>query len=370
MLHTQKYLRGGKTPADLLAELGIVSFEHPSLPLTGFTYHQINSPKAHPIVKECRGLVLERDTWNIVAKGFDRFFNAGEDAENFAKFNWSKFSTQEKVDGSLILMYWYRGVWHANTRGSFGFGLVGDSGKSWRELFFETLGFNAKNLSPAVTYVFELCTKWNKVVRYYEKPVACLLTVVETFDEGNVKEYPSSWCGFLKDQWPIVLPEQYHFTSRDEIAAFLQSKEETDKTFEGVVVRDSNGMRCKVKSKTYLALHHLKDNGNYLSPKHMVPLVLNGELDEVVAYFPECKPYAVETRDKLQNEFANLLDVWMRNRSTESQKEFAQAVVPATKLSGILFQLRKENRLAGELELLEKWKQSSAVIVNNLFTAR
>jgi hypothetical protein len=69
MLNLQKYLRAGKTPEDLKEELGIKFYEHPSLPLVGFKYHQIDSPKTNEIVRECRGIVLEKNTWNLVAKG-------------------------------------------------------------------------------------------------------------------------------------------------------------------------------------------------------------------------------------------------------------------------------------------------------------
>ncbi len=41
-------------------------------------YDQIYSaPKAHPIVVECRGLILDTD-FNVVSRSLDRFFNYGE----------------------------------------------------------------------------------------------------------------------------------------------------------------------------------------------------------------------------------------------------------------------------------------------------
>ena len=50
-------------------------------------YNQIDSPKAHPIVIECRSLILCLDTFGLVSKKFDRFFNLGEVPEFYSDFN-------------------------------------------------------------------------------------------------------------------------------------------------------------------------------------------------------------------------------------------------------------------------------------------
>lgn len=41
-------------------------------------YNQIDSPKTHPIVIECRSLILEAKTLKVVSRSFDRFFNIYE----------------------------------------------------------------------------------------------------------------------------------------------------------------------------------------------------------------------------------------------------------------------------------------------------
>jgi len=171
MLEVQKYLRSGKTFKELEVDLSISTYEHPTLPLVGAKYSQIESPKTNHIVKECRGIVLEKDTHNVIAKPFPRFFNAGEDLEEFKKFNWNNFVCTTKEDGSLAIIYYYQNIWHMNTSGSFGLGEVNFSGKIWRELFWQTfdkVGGLKDKLNPKYTYVFELCTPYNKVIRPYK----------------------------------------------------------------------------------------------------------------------------------------------------------------------------------------------------------
>lgn len=76
----------------------------PSLVL--FKYDQLNSPMAHPIVQECRGLVLdEANDWSIVVFPYQKFFNMREMA-NAAVIDWSgPVRAYEKIDGSLLTMY-------------------------------------------------------------------------------------------------------------------------------------------------------------------------------------------------------------------------------------------------------------------------
>src|SRR4029077_15803171 len=129
MLEIQKFLRSGGTFEELRAR-GIYDYEHPSLPLVGLKYDQIEAIKSDPLVIECRGIVLEKGSWNIIAKGFDRFFNLGEQPEIFKDFDWEEFVCQTKEDGSLIFLYHYADEWRVNTSGSFAQGECNFSGKT------------------------------------------------------------------------------------------------------------------------------------------------------------------------------------------------------------------------------------------------
>ena len=64
MLNVQNYLRSGKTLDDLTDELGIKSTPHENLPLVILNYSQIDSPKTDAIVRECRGLILDKRDWS------------------------------------------------------------------------------------------------------------------------------------------------------------------------------------------------------------------------------------------------------------------------------------------------------------------
>lgn len=380
MLNIQKFLREGNAPEKLKIDLGINVYEHPSLPLMGFKYDQIDSPKTHPIVREARGLVLEKGTWDIAAKGFNRFYNLGENPDEFKGFDWKNFTCTEKVDGSLMLVYHYNNEWHLNTSGSFGFGECNSCGKSWRDLFWTTLGVKPEDifLEPHLTHVFELCTLQNKVVRYYPKPTIYLLGLFRKPDGSEVDASElDDYVKFIntRNKINIQRPETYHFKSEDEIMAFLKEKENTDKTYEGVVIRDHKNIRAKVKSATYVAIHHMMDNGNIFNPARQVPLVLAGETDEIfvamkemIEQTPDLKARIEQTKAEVNVEWEKLLDVWKEHHAIVDQKAFALAIKDKTPFTGILFGIRKQYGQSQTVDHLKQiWRSSADLITKRLY---
>src|SRR5579883_1600631 len=103
MLHVQTWLRAGKSHQQLTDELGIHVICHPELPLVILDYDQIDSPRSHPVVRECRGIVLHAETHDLIGRSFPRFFNWGEMQDDAKKFDFASFSAHTKEDGSLIL---------------------------------------------------------------------------------------------------------------------------------------------------------------------------------------------------------------------------------------------------------------------------
>ena len=311
MLKIQEALRSGKNPEDLVAELAIAAHRHPTLPLTGFAYNQIDSPKTNPVVREARGIVLENDSWNVVAKAFNRFFNAGEVQEEYETFNWSNFTCTAKVDGSLIILFNYRDQWYAKTRGSFGDGQVpfpkpGES-ITFTELFWQlnpTLQQKLQSVSPRLTLALEMCSLYNKVVRMYKEPKIFLLSV---FNNDTFEEHSEDETTKVAKELGLDRPEIYNFKSHEEIATFLLEKQEKDASYEGVVIRDDKNLRYKIKTETYLALHHMCDNGNLYTPKNLVPFALKEDPAELLVYFPEAKEYLDIIVASLNTEWASAL---------------------------------------------------------------
>ena len=362
MLKVQEALRSGKTLEDLAAEIGIKANRHESLPLVILNYDQLDSPKTHPIVRECRGLTLEVGTWNVVAKSFNRFFNWGEVADEMPLFDFSDFIVQSKEDGSLVLIYYCRQArrWMANTRGSFAQDLLPFQTFTWQEGFAKALGtpIQQLDLDPEFTYVCEFCSPWNKVVRRYEHPVMFLLTA---FHEDHEVHWTT--LGRIAMNTPFQRPKMYEFRTVEEIQEFLRKQAETDPTFEGVVIRDGHGHRWKIKSATYLGLHRLGSNKECLfNPSNLLPFIMAGESDELLTYFPEVREHYEKLKAQVDEHFAKLEVIWATHKGVHEQKDFALAIKGLTPFTGLLFNMRK----LGATDLKAEWRKSEHLILKQL----
>ena len=98
----------------LIHENYITARNHPSLPLNILNY----TPRAQfdrRWTREtiaCRGLVVSTETGEVIAKGFDKFFNWGEVDVAIPQ---EPFVAYEKLDGSLALL-WRHAVREAKRR--------------------------------------------------------------------------------------------------------------------------------------------------------------------------------------------------------------------------------------------------------------
>ena len=363
-MNIQDYLRSGKTVDDLTTELGINVTKHESLPLVILNYDQIESPKTHPIVRECRGLVLNSEDYSLVARAFSRFYNWGEVADEMPLFDWSSCVAHEKVDGSLVLIYYFDGRWHANTRGSFGtwplfndeyvakyYGLPKEF--KWSDGFLKALGVNSLeelNLDKSITYVAEFCSLWNKVVRTYTEPCMYMLTRFAGEEELGPIEHGA----FRK-------LESYSLKSVHDVQNFVTDHPEA--TFEGIVVKDECNRRWKLKNPRYVALHHMKGNGTELfKPKNLMPYILKNEGDELMTYFPEVKAVFAEYKGKVDDAYNALESLWNENKDIVVQKDFALSIVGKTPFTSVLFTVRKTGG-----DLRREWLNHGDGILKVLF---
>lgn len=329
----QNFLRTGGTIQELADKYAIKTSRHAKYAnLVLFKYNQIESPFSEAIVRECRGIILdELNNWEIVSRPFDKFFNHGEG--HAAPIDWSTAKVQEKVDGSLATLYHYDGRWHIATSGTpDAGGLVNDFGFSFAELFWKTFDAVASTheLDSDLCYIFELTSQYNKVVVRHSKPGLTLLGArnVKTQQELSAQEAS----GFFLNV-PVV--KSYSLSSFDEIVATFPSIDPMSQ--EGYVVVDAAFNRVKVKSPAYVALHHMKDSLG--SQKALVIVALNGEIDEVVAHFPEYAENLQMAKLKIDSLVSELEAAYEKIKDIPVQKDFALEATK-TKCSSALFSMR------------------------------
>ncbi len=104
----------------LKEELGIKIKPYEDFGIVVLNYSQIDSPKTHPVVMECRGLILDSETFQPLCRTFKRFFNFGEAPETYVDFLIENSVAYDKLDGSLIKIWYHPKTdrWYCGTRGT------------------------------------------------------------------------------------------------------------------------------------------------------------------------------------------------------------------------------------------------------------
>jgi T4 RnlA family RNA ligase len=379
-LHIQRYLLDCDKQGVELEDIAIKlekdyaismkqSVKYPNLYL--FKYDQIESQMGLAIVQECRGLILDSSKeWKIVAFPFTKFFNYGEG--HAAKINWDTARVQEKLDGSLMTVYWYDGQWNVATSGNpDAAGEVNGCGFTFNELFWKTWyaqKLPVDMLDHGITYMFELTSPFNRVVVPHREAKLSLIGV-------RVLEYPSGENSETEDVedcarfYPELNPvREFELNSFENI---LKSFEAIDGLRqEGYVVVDAEFRRVKVKHPQYVALHHLKDSmggGN----KSMVRIVVANEGSEFLTYFPEFKEMYDNVKDRfdkfidgLDEVYDILYDAANGNKGKVNRKEFALQATK-TRLPGYFF-ARLDGRVTNVRDYIRTMQIDNVMIALNL----
>ncbi len=260
----------------------------------------------------CRGLILDAD-YNVIARPFPKFFNLGELEE--LEVPELDFEVYEKMDGSLGILYWAKGMPYIATRGSF----TSVQSQKANALLYGKYKDCISNLDPGNTYLFEIIYPENRIVLDYgDKEELVLLAIVETH---TGKEFAVKDLGF-----PVV--KRY-----DGIRDIAAIREMNDDTKEGFVIRFANNFRLKVKFKEYLRLHRIitqissVDIWEYLSSGQSFEEVLEKVPDEFYQWVKK-------TRAGLQEQYTAIEDQCKADfRVLDSRKDtalyFLQCKYPA-----------------------------------------
>ena len=106
-----------------VSEGWLVSQKHPTLPLLIYNYSQSTQYEGHwdEVTLSCRGLIVDNETGEVLVKPFPKFFNYEEKIEETEKLinSSEQIYIQKKIDGSLGILFNYKGEWVFSSRGSF-----------------------------------------------------------------------------------------------------------------------------------------------------------------------------------------------------------------------------------------------------------
>ena len=321
-----------------------------------FKYNQIASDFNEEICKEARGLILDtQDNFHVVRYAFKKFFNIDEGYA--AHIDWNTAVASEKIDGSIMSVWYARGKWHLSTNATIDAFKAPLSGigpyKTFGELFESVLPLSTfvGNRYENICWTFELVSPYNKVVIDYPETKVYLLSVrfMNTLEEADLDQL-STYARLIGVGYP-----QFYYMN-DE-AGFRKLVASMPEGHEGIVVRDANGERVKIKTLLYFQMHRARNNG-ILTLERAVELILANDHAEFLSYFPEYTDY-FNSIAAVVNGVYTIARTWDSTELQAKQEENFSARVAKKQ-----FALNFAKKMAGGLQALafkcydgngEKW---------------
>lgn len=234
-----------------MIEQGFVrAASHPTKPLViyGYTEKAAYAREWNDVTRNCRGLIYNTITNEIVARPFPKFFNYGELTDMDKVKMQGPIQVTEKMDGSLGIVYFDGDDWAVATRGSFTSDQAVWATKRLRE--GDTTSWAALDFDS--TTLVEIVYPENRIVVNYDFSGLVFLAQIdiETGRDLALEQpmYPSHWESAGE---PVV--EHHDFRSFLDVMA-APDRENT----EGYVVHFVNtDLRVKIKGETYVRLHRV-----------------------------------------------------------------------------------------------------------------
>lgn len=208
--------------------------QHPTRDL--FVWNYMDSVQAKgawdEITKQARGLITD-SKGAVKARSFKKFHNIEQNLHTPS----AEFTVYEKLDGSLIILFWDEDEWIVASRGSFE-----STQSAYASKLIETK-YDISGLDKSLAYSFEVIYPENRIVVDYKdrKELVFLAAFAKDGTEVDVSESIAS------TRIPVV--KQYAFDDYKTIKSLNWENSE------GFVVRFSNGERVKIKFEDYLDLH-------------------------------------------------------------------------------------------------------------------
>lgn len=223
----------------------VVERKHPNLPLAILNYTarcQYERGLWGPVTTQCRGLIYNTETGEVVARPFRKFFNYGQQEAPALTLDASVIVT-DKLDGSLGVLYPTTMGRAIATRGAF----ESDQAKHATDVWWDRYATVA--IPRGWTLLFEIVYPENRVVLDYgERDELILLGAVEIETGRSIGPLDT-----LLASWPGPRAETFGYTSLTEALAAKPRP-----NAEGLVVHFvDTDERVKIKQEDYVALHRI-----------------------------------------------------------------------------------------------------------------
>lgn len=283
------------------------------------------------IRRECRGLIFDTETGNLISRPYHKFFNVGErDETDINKINlYEPHVVLEKLDGSMIRPIPTKEGFRLATKA--GITDVAMNAEVFIGDNMDYVDLIRGLIEGGMTPIFEWCSRKNRIVVDYPEDQLILTAIRDT----TTGEYvPYAEMVEIAEHAGIPVVKAVDGLAVQDINLFVKQVREWDDG-EGVVLRFDSGHMVKVKADDYVLRHKSKDAIN--QEKNVLQTVLDDAVDDLV---PLLTPEDAERVKEFQNAFwvsledvaCNLAELFVIGNTKYPEKkdfavEFVQKIV-------------------------------------------
>jgi RNA ligase len=248
----------------------MVAFDETFSLVRGRSHHNMK------IRRECRGLIFDTETGNLISRPYHKFFNVGEREETaINKVNlYEPHVVLEKLDGSMIRPIPTKEGFRLATKAG-----VTDVAMN-AEVFIsdkpEYAKFIRSSIACGMTPIFEWVSRKNRIVVDYPED-NLILTAVRDNLSGTYLHH--SVIVETGKNYNIPVVKSLAGLAVQNIDLFVNQVREWDDG-EGVVLRFDIGHMVKVKADEYVLRHKSKEQIS--QEKNVLQTILNDSVDDVV----------------------------------------------------------------------------------------
>lgn len=311
---------------ELLVQNGeVTKNKHPTKDLYVYSYLLSWYPEWTEEHQWARGLVLD-GAGNVIACPFKKFFNYGEVPAEIEKRAGMKYDIQDKMDGSLGILFWYQDEWILCTRGSF----ISEQAVNGRRILEDKYP-EYVNLNRNYTYLFEIIYPENQIViNYGKEEKLVLLEIMNPMTMSHAVDNDHEKFGIpLATIFPIIkyIPKSKFDYSLDKIIEELKRPDYINS--EGFVVKYEDGYRVKFKYEEYVRIH--KTVTEVRPIRLVIAMSLGEDLKKLSETLPdEFRTEILSIKEKVEtlfNEVNRALLTEYKLLRVENRKEFARNVI-------------------------------------------
>jgi hypothetical protein len=291
-------------------DLGLIYRDYTELGLYLLKYNKSKARLNDIDVEQCRGLIMDRETHEIVMAPPIKSRKFTEEQIEHGPITYEDF-----IDGTNINAFYYKGSWNISTRSSIGAEVSFNTEKTFKELFYEAIDFKLEDLNQDYCYSFVLMHPESRIVCTTEIPIVYLV---------EVKQIHADRIEYIDTQTfeNMNVPERFEFANINDAVNITKATPGIES--QGIMIKIGN-YRDKVRRNEYHYAREIKGNTTNLLERYLTLNKLNA-VSEYLKYYPENNQkfinYSVTMTTIVNTLYKSYIDCFVNKKIKHSELPF------------------------------------------------